>query len=43
MIPLYLVTIGGFTFSGRELAIVAVVVIVVAALAWFLLSRSRRG
>jgi hypothetical protein len=43
MTPLYLITIGGLTVSGRELAVAAVVVLVVLGALWFLLSRGRRA
>ena len=43
MLPLYLITIGGFTFSGRDAAIIAVLVIVVLGMVWFAFSRSRRA
>lgn len=43
MMPLYLITIGGFTFSGREVAIFAVLAIVVLGMLWFAFRRSRRA
>ncbi len=43
MTSLYLVTLGGITFSGREAALVVVVVVVLALVAWFALSRARRA
>ncbi len=43
MTPLYLVTLGGITFSGKEAALIAIVVVVLAVAAWLVASRVRRA
>ncbi len=42
MTPLYLVTLGGISFSGKEAAIAAAVVVVLVVIGAFLVRRSRR-
>ena len=38
---LYAMTVLGFTFSGREAALIALVVVVLVAIAWWLTRRRR--
>ena len=41
LLPAYAITIFGTSVPGRELAIVVAVIVVVIAIAWFLLRRRR--
>ncbi len=38
---MYLIALFGTNISGRELALVAVVIVVIVAIAWYVLSRRR--
>ena len=38
---MYLIALFGTNISGRELAVIAVVIVVIVAIAWYLMSRRR--